>query len=447
MAETRKNDESMIKTTVEAPESWQRVVKAEVARTFFDKEYADRLKKAAKSHSKPGFRKGKTPRAMVEKDLGEMIRMETIEDLVPKAWMSALLEHKLSPITDPALENFEFPEDGPLTFDLVVEVRPEVEVNDYENLPIKKREAVVADEDVDQVIERLRESRVVYERTDRTAEDGDQVTLDLLPLAHDGQPDEGKLIADQKLILGSGNNLPAFEEALTGAAAEETRNVTVTYPSEHPNEGLRGQEVTFECRIKEVAAKVLPEVDDSFAAQVGDGKTLLELRTDIRKELLAEAERRIAQELDRQLLTHLTSRNPVELPPSMVEKYLDSSMEELHRRNLQIGRENTPDEDQEYREAGRAHAELALKGMLLLEAVRGKEDIKVTPEDVDERIEEIAATGGFDVDKYREYLNSGDEKDRIEYDLLERRTYDFLLSRAEIEEVSADTDVFAEEEK
>ncbi len=154
----------------------------------------------------------------------------------------------------------------------------------------------------------------------------------------------------------------------------------------------------------------------------------------------------MVQELDHQLLTELVQRNDVSLPPSMVTKYLESGLEEAHKRNLQVGRNNSEEEDQEYMTAGRPHAEKALKGMLLLESIQRQEEIKVTDEDVDERIGEIAQQNGFDVDRYREFVNSGDEKQRMQYDILERRTYDFLLSRAEITEVSADTDVIAEEE-
>ena len=139
MATDPKNPSAGISTTVEAPESWKRVVKVEIDRTRFDKEYDSRLKKAAKSHQKPGFRKGKTPRAVVERELGDYIRSETVEDLVPKAWMTAVLEHKLAPVNDPALENLDFADDGPLRFDLVVEVRPEITLGDLDAMPVRKR--------------------------------------------------------------------------------------------------------------------------------------------------------------------------------------------------------------------------------------------------------------------------------------------------------------------
>ncbi len=449
MAENQQNaaSESPITTSVESPESWKRVVKAEISRDFFDKEFATRLKKAVKGHQKPGFRKGRTPKAVVEKEMGEMLRMETIEALVPKAWMTAVLEHKLNPITDPALENLEFAEEGPLKFDLVVEVRPEITVGDVDGIAIKRRQVEVTDKDVDEVLGRLQESRSSFEKVERASEIDDQISLDLVPGAWEGQGDGGKVIEDQKFILGAASNMPAFNEELVGVSAGDEKDVVVVYPEDHPNESLKGQSITFTCQIKEVAAKKLPELNDELAGQVSDGKSLADLTAEIRTDLEKEAEKRVGQELDMQIQGELIRRHEVDLPPSMVDKYLDSGLQEMHRRNTQMGRPATADEDSEYLAAGRPHAEKALKGMLLLEAVRIKEEIKVTAEDVDERIGEIATENGFEVDKYRDFVNSGDEKERLEYDLQERKTYDFLLSRAAIEEVSADTDVLAEKEE
>jgi len=446
MAENESKTPEPISTVIESPEPWKRVVKARIDRSHFDQEYSNRLKKAAKSHHKPGFRKGRTPRAVVEKEMGDLIRTETVEALVPRAWMAALMEHKLAPVNDPTLENLDFGEEGPLKFDLVVEVRPEIELGDIDGLSVKRREAEVADKDVDQVLDRLRESRAVYEKVDRASSKDDQVLLDLIPAGPEGDfPEEGKIL-DQRFILGSPNNMAAFNEELLDCSAEQEKTVTVQYPSDHPNEGLKGRSMVFRCRIKEIAAKSVPDLDNEFAGAVAEGKTLKDLRDDIRADLEKESAKRIEQEMDRQVQTELVDRHDVSLPPSMVSRYLASGLEDMHKRNAQLGRPESGEEDREYLEAGKPHAEMALKAMLIFEEVRKKEDIKVTVEDVDERIEELALENGFDVDRYREFVNSGDEKERIEYDLLERRTYDFLLSRAEIETVPADTDVFAEKE-
>jgi trigger factor len=435
-----------ITTLLESPEPWKRIVKVEISREHFDKEYAGRLKKAVKGHQQAGFRKGKTPRAVVEKEMGQMLRMEALEGLVPQAWMAGVIEHKLNPITDPALENLDFPDEGPLKFDLEVEVRPEVKAQGYDGLSVKQRAVEIKDSEVDQVLERLRESKASFEKVERAAAEGDQLLVDLTPQAWDGQPNAGQTIEDQRLVLGSENNLPAFNEGLTGANAGDALDLSVEYPTEHPNDSLKGQTLVFHCEVKEVAEKSVPELNDEFAATVGEGKTLADLKQEVRQDLEKETERRVKVEMDQQILGELTKRNDVPLPPSMVTKYLDAGLEEMHRRNQGAGRPVSEEEDKEYLEAGRPHAERALQGMLLLESVQIQEEIKVTPEDVDERIVEIATENGFDVDQYRQFLESGDEKGRMEYDLLDRKTYDFLLSRAEIEQIAADAEIQMEVE-
>ena len=379
--------------------------------------------------------------------MGDLIRSETVEALVPKAWMTALMEHKLAPVNDPMLENLDFAEEGPLKFDLVVEVRPEIELGDVDGLSVKRREATVADKDVDEVIERLREAQAVYEKVDRAAEDDDEILLDLVPAGPEGDfPEEGKIV-DQRFILGSPNNMAAFNAELQGCTEGQEMLRDGRLPRRPPQRGSEGQEHGLQ--VPRQAGGGQESAGPERRVSPGKwpkARPSSDLRSDIRADLEKEAAKRIEQELDRQIQTELVARHDVSLPPSMVSRYLDSGLEEMHKRNAQMGRPNTEAEDREYLEAGKPHAEKALAAMLLLEAVRQKEDIKVTDEDVDERIEQVAGENGFDVDQYREFVNSGQEKERLEYDLLERRTFDFLLSRAEIAEVPADTDVFAEKE-
>lgn len=446
MSENQTGTDRPITTTVEAPEPCRRVIRAEVARAMYDREYADRLKKAARTHHRPGFRKGHTPKAVLERELGDALRAETVEALVPKAWISAVLEHKLAPVNDPALANLEFKDEGPLKFELVVEVRPEITLKDLAGLPVSRRQVTVADEDIERVIERLRDARASWETVEREAIDGDQVTLDLIPGDDQGNFDESRTIVDQRFVLGAEHNLPAFNERLAGCAAGSERIVEVEYPADHPNPSLQGRPVKFRCLIRQVGQKKLPDLDDAFAAQCGPVQDVAGLREDIRRDLEKEAARRVAQELDVQLQAELLKRHEVPLPSTMVDKYLESGLAELHQRNARLGRPNTALQDEEYRDEGRPHAERALRGMLLLEAVRRQEGIKADKEAVDERIAEIAVENGFEIDPYREFVDSGEERERIEYDLLERRTFDFLLSRATVQDVSADTDVLSDKE-
>jgi len=427
--------------SVESPEPWLRVVKVTIPRSEYDRQYQQRLTQAVRGHVRPGFRKGKTPKPIVEKEVGGRLRAETFEALVPQAYRAAVIEHGLMPITEPALENLSFEEDQDLSFDLRVEVRPEVTAGNYEGLAVQERAVDVTDAEVDEVIERLRESRAFFERADRPAQEGDQVVLDLAPRQEDGSLDQEKALEGQKLILGDERNLPAFNQALAGVEAGQEREIEVEYPQEYPNEAMAGRTVTFVCKIGVVEQKVLPEVNDAFAAQLEEGQTLLELRGKIREGLQAEAKRRTAQELDEQILDRLIERNEVPVPPSMVESWLRSGVQDLQQRARQMGRQPGEEELAQYREAARPVAERQIKGLFLLESVRQQEEIEVSEEEIAEKIAAVAAENGFDLEKYREYVQKGEEKDRLRHGLEERKTYDFLLSRAQVEPVAADAEI------
>lgn len=431
---------SDISFSVESPEPWQRVIKVTVSRGEYDRQYQHRLTAAVRGHQRPGFRKGKTPKAIVEKEVGGRLRAETFEALVPQAYRAAVIEHRLVPITEPSLENLVFEEDKDLSFDLRVEVRPEVTAGDFEGLPVTERQVEVADAEVDEVLERLRESRAFFEPVERPAAEGDQIVLDLAPRNEDGSLDEEKRLEGQRLVLGGEQNLPAFNEALAGVEAGQEREIEVEYPAEYPNQAMAGRTVTFVCQVDSVNAKVRPEVDDAFASQLEEGQTLLELRGRIREGLTEEAKKRIIQDMDDQILDQLIARNEVPVPPSMVESWLQSGTQDLHQRNQQLGRPDTEAEDQQYREAARPVAERQIKGLFLLESVRRQQNLEVTDEEIDDKIVAVAAENGFDVEKYREYVKQGDEKDRLRHGLEERKTYDFLLSRAEVVAAQNDTE-------
>jgi trigger factor len=425
-------NESPFQIAIESPDACQRIIKIQVPRTEFDREYRGRLATAVREHVRPGFRKGKTPRATVEREIGDRLRVDTFEALVPLAYRAAVVEHGIFPLTEPRLENMVFEEGKDLSFDLTIEVRPEVEARDYQNLPLRERVAEIQDGEVDEILARLRESRAWFEKVDRAAAEGDQVTVDVIPLGDDGALLEERTIAKQHLVLGSQQNLPAFNDGLVGVEAGQERTIEVVYPDDYPNPEVKGLSVSFRCVVHQVRCKVLPEVDDAFASQLEEGQTLLELRVRIRERITQEAERRVAAEMDEQVLNALVERHDVPVPPSMLEDYLRAGLDELHERNNQLGRQSSGEEDAQYREAARPVAERVIRGLFLLESVRRQENIRADEAEVEDRIAIIAAENGFDLEKFRVYVDRGEERARIRRELEERKTYDFLLSQAQI---------------
>jgi trigger factor len=426
---------------ISEPRQWKRVIGVTIQREHFDSEYSRRLGREIKTFERPGFRKGKAPRQMVEQVRGDHVRAETLESLVPQAFKAAMVEHELLPLTDPELRDLRFEDGEPITFDLHVEVRPRVTAQDYDDLPLKRREVAVSTEGVDEVLERLRESRAIWQAVDRPGQTGDQLTVDLERLGETDPDSESEPRPDQKMVLGAEHNLSEFNEQLAGAVVGDVREIEVPYPDDYPNPDLAGRRIRFRCSVKEVGEKILPDLDDAFAAQVAEGRTLLELRGEIRRQLERDAAERIDREVEEQIVERLIERHDVEVPPSLVEQYLNSSVEELHARNLQVGRQISEEDDRQFRELTRPVAERVLRGMFIMEAIRRQEGIQVTDEEIDDRIAEIARENGFDLEKYREYAARGSEREKIRHGLEERKAFDFLLSRASVETVPADAEI------
>jgi trigger factor len=416
--------------SVQAPETWKRVIGVEIDRTWFDGEYARNLGVARRDHARPGFRKGKVPLAMVEKDLGGEVRMETVEQVLPRAYRAAVLEHKLVPVADPELTDLKLEEQGPVRMELSVEVRPDVVARDYLELPLEKTEVKLADGAVDEALDGLREGRAVWEHAGRAAAAGDRVKADIVPQAQDGEPEPAGPVQDYMFEIGAEGNFEAFDAGLTGAADGDERRITVAYPADYGNERVRGRTVTYLVTIKEVQARRLPDLDDAFAAAVKEGQTLLELRLALRDELLAEETRRVEQLERERIVDLLIERNPVDPPPSLVEEYLTAGVNEMKQRSAYLGRPVSAQDEQRYRESGRAWAERSLKAMLILEAVRRQEGISVAEADVEARIAAVAAENGFPADDYRAYVKQHHEDERIAQDLAEQKAFDFLRARA-----------------
>ena len=422
--------ESPYKTTVSAPESWKRVLDVEIDRAYFDGEYQKNLRQARRTHIRPGFRKGKVPLDMVEKDLGGEVRMDTLEAVVPRAYQAAIVEHAFMPITDPVMQDLKMDDDAPVKVSLEVEIRPEIEAKDYDDLPLTPREPALAENAVEEMLQRLANDRAVWDAVDRPAAAGDQVKVDITPREEGGEVDEEKIARDYAFEVGAEGNFAEFDEAMTGAAAGDEREVTVTYPDDYTNEALQGRTVAYGIVVNSVNEKTMPEIDDAFAASLKEGQTLLELRAAIRDELLAEETRRVEDAIREEIVDLLVERNPVELPPSLVERYLDSSVEQMKQRSAYMGQPTGDEQIAAFRISARPHAERSLKTMMIIESIRRQEEVEASAERIEAKIAEIAGKSGFPLESYREFVKKNGDEERIAHEVGDDMVFDLLKSRA-----------------
>ncbi len=286
----------------------------------FEKGLAAAFKKQSKKISIPGFRKGKAPRAFVEKYFGkEVFYEDAVNALYPDALDEAVKEAGLEVIQDKI--DFHVKEVGPqgFTFTAALTTKPEVTIENYKGIEAVKKSAEVTDEDIDAEIKKVQErnSRMVTVE-DRAAQNDDIAVIDFEGFL-DGEPFEGGKGENYSLTLGSGQFIPGFEEQIVGHNTGDEFEVNVTFPEDYQAEELKGKATTFKCKLHEIKMKELPEVDDEFVKDVSEFDTLADYKEDLKKKLAESKEKEAADDLENQLIDKLVELVQGEIPEAMYE--------------------------------------------------------------------------------------------------------------------------------
>ncbi|MGE5172228.1 MAG: trigger factor [Betaproteobacteria bacterium] len=393
-----------------------------------DKAIADLAKKA----KIPGFRPGKAPKNIVEKHYGDEVRNEVMHRLVTESYLKALQEHNLNPVDMPQIDNVSALAKGsPLTFTATVEVRPNIDLGTYDGIEVKEENITVSDDELNQTVDRLREMYAQLEVVEgRPLEKNDTAIIDFEGFREE-KPIEGAKAADYMLSLGSNSLIPGFEEQLVGMNRGETRQVAVTFPADYNNKDLAGKDALFTVTLKEIKKKVLPELNDEFAKDVGNNASVAELKEGIKKDIEIRKKNDQASAQRETLLSKLVDSHSFDVPPGMVERELHSMARSQTTRLARSGADVNTFDYAKFRAENRDLAEKRVKGILLLDVIAEKEKIEVTDQEVNSALAVMARSAGQTVDavkKYYESLEGG--LDNLRASLMREKTLSLLLSRA-----------------
>ena len=336
----------------------------------------------AKSARVPGFRPGKVPATVARQRFKEQILQDVARELVPKAVDEALHERGVEPVDSPDVNDFAIDEGKPLTFMATFETVPEFEVGDLAAILVQQPAADLAPDAVSTALEQLRERAARFEPLDaRPAADGDTLVADIERKDATGESDTHEQVS---LVIGGPGNPPGFDANLVGMAAGDTKTFAIHFPDDYPVPQLAGTDVTYTVQARELRQRVLPELDDEFAKDVGDFDSLEALRTrveaDLRQESAANAQRAVRNSL----LSQLAQRIPFELPVSLVEREMDRRVEEFARRLMEQGvdpRKAGMDWN-EFRESQRQAARDAVGGAIALDQLARRDQVTVEPDAV-----------------------------------------------------------------
>lgn len=421
---------------VTTPETNVRELEISIEKATFDAAVMRAYKSRVGSLSIPGFRKGKAPKAIIEKMYGsDFFYNDALNALLPDAYEDAVKESGLEPISQPEFD-FDSFEGDEITVKAKFYVKPEVEVKDYFGFELEKTVNEVKDADVDAEIERRRRTNArMVEVTDRAAQNGDLVTIDYCG-SIDGVEFAGGKDEGHKLKLGSGSFIPGFEAQIEGHNVDDSFDVNVTFPEEYHAEELKGKAAVFACKLHKIEVEELPELDDEFAKDVSEFDTLDEYKADIKAKLAERNENVATNLLEERLVDALLAKTTVEVPPVMIESEIYNELRGFETRLMQQGMsldvymQYTGTKIEDLKEQARPQSERQVKTRLALEKVAELEKIEVTDDEIEAEYASVAESTKMEVEKVKEQV----VKEDVHYHLTLKKALDLLREKAVITE-------------
>ena len=418
--------------SVEALKGLERRMQVSVPASRVEQQVDKRLLNVSRTARIKGFRPGKAPIHVVRQHYGAQVREEVVGDLIRETFAEAVQLEKLVPAGGPRIEPLALGKGDDLKYSATFEVYPEIELKGLEGLALNRPKASVTDADVDAMIESLRKQRPNFVAVERSAKDGDRLTIDFEGTLN-GEAFEGGKAEGHQFVLGQGRMLKDFEEGIRGAAAGETRTVDVAFPDDYPAKNLAGETAQFEITAKAVEEVQLPEVDEAFCKAFGVDEGGIEaLRTEVRENMERELEQAIRSRVKAQVMDKLLEANPLDLPAVLVEQEIrDMQIEALRRMGARSAKQLPPREPFE----ANARRRVAL-GLLLNEAIR-KAGIQVDAAQVQARLDDLVA-GFEDPSAARlQYTENEGAMRQLQMMVLEDQVVDHIVSAAKVTEQPA----------
>ncbi|TVP74535.1 MAG: trigger factor [Gemmatimonadales bacterium] len=415
-------DVSRLQVSLEEGERWRRTLSITIPSEIVQAERRSAIRKLSGQVQLPGFRAGKVPASVIEKRFGAAINQELLDRVIGDAYRGVLDERELRPISEGQVSDVDYKADEDLTFQVSFDVSPDLELSRTGGFEVTRPSAKVGDEEVARVLEQLREEKGTWVPVEGgNPQEGDKVSVRIQRLQEEG--DEPR---PYEFTLGRDEAIPDVEEAIRSLEAGGEGDFTVVFPDDFPNEDRRGE--SDELRIFLDTRKELekPELDDAFASDVGDFESLDELRERIREDLAKEAEQEAERAVRGQLLDQLLAANPFQVPVSMIDQYI---------RNM-AGEETelSPEQLEQAREQVGPRAEAQVKRFLVIEELARTRDLQATPDDLDDRIEEMAERAGTEPGDLYARLQKAGRLEQLEREITERKVFDFLKSESTINE-------------
>jgi trigger factor len=387
----------------------------------------ERLKTLARTARLKGFRPGKVPYAVVQKQYGGQVHAEAVSDLMQSSFSEAVNKENLRPAGDPRIEPIQVQPGAELRFAAVFEVLPEIIIGPIETLAVERPSAAVTDEDLDAMIESMRRQKPIFTAVERAAQATDRVTIEFEGRI-DGELFPGGQGDDLRVVLGAGTILPELDAALHGATLGETKVVPARFPDEYGAKAVAGKEASFTLKVKLIEAQALPELDEAFVRAFGMHEGgVTEFRQQVRESMEREVAEAAQQKVREQLLESLYRGNPLELPRVLVDEQVRELQVQMLRRMGVQKVEQLPAREP-YEEPARKRVAL---GLIIGEIVRAN-GIRIDRARIEQRLDAVVASYPDPDGMRRQYLQSREAMAQLESAVLEDQALDWVQSRAKV---------------
>jgi len=413
--------ERTLDITVDEPGAWKRRLTVVVPAARVEEERRRVREDLSKRLDIDGFRPGKVPPQIVEQRFGATIDDRAVQSLVSETFREALQQEELEPIGEPEISDIRFLADDRLSYEIEVEIMPRIELDRVGGFRVERPEIEVDPDEVDRVLERLREDEATWRPADRQPEAGDLVTVRIRPADR-----EEELSSDDEyqFEMGEGNALPDIEDAISTLAPGQRERFDVHFPEALREEG-QAEDRELEIELRDVKEAELPPLDDELASRVGDFESLEELREAVREDAESHHRDEAENEVREHLVDHVIEANPFEVPESMIDDYVD--------RMLDAPEDVDPGELEEARQRVRPRAERQIKRHLILERLTEREGLEATEDEVDERIREISEAEEVEPGEVRRQLTRDDRMESLRRQISAEKAFEYLKDQSSVE--------------
>jgi trigger factor len=426
---------------VETLDKLERKITLTLPASVIQSEVDSRLKRLARTVKMDGFRPGKVPMTVVAQRYGYSVHYEVMNDKVGEAFSQAANEAKLRVAGQPKITESEKSAEGELAFDAVFEVYPEVKIGDLSTAEVEKLSAEVDDAAIDKTLDILRKQRRTFAQrpADAAAQEGDRVTVDFEGKI-DGETFQGGKAEDFQFLVGEGQMLKEFEDAVRGMKSGESKTFPLAFPQDYHGKDVAGKQADFMVTVKKIEAANLPEVNEALAKSLGIADATVEgLRADIKKNLEREVKFRLLAKNKAAVMDALVSKAELDLPKSSVQSEVDRMVEsaraDLKQRGIKDA-DKLPVPDDMFRPQAERRVRL---GLVVAELVRNN-DLHAKPEQVKTHVEELAASYEKPADVVRWYFSDRQRLAEVEAIVIENNVTDFVLSQAKVVEKAVSFD-------